>query len=297
MLSLDVKNKHSILNSLALYTDGELLEGDNKASCSRCNRKTETVKRVCVKTLPPHLILHLKRFEFDLDSMRKYKVNDYCEFPMELDLFPYTKEGIETKEHSTKPPTIDDNSDSKDADTATPVQPASYYHYSLSGVLVHTGTCNSGHYYSFVKDRSRDGGWWSCNDTNVDVLNVESIKESCYGGGEMMSTYDVHTRKTQTSYVSKPYSAYMLFYDRVEMKPADKLDMAVREQAKSQERSAMQVDNSAETCQHSHHRSSHLPHPSLTLLLQSTAMHWPYHRHPRCPIGYQPNKPHHWCRH
>ena len=37
MLSLDVKNKHSILNSLALYTDGELLEGDNKASCSRCN--------------------------------------------------------------------------------------------------------------------------------------------------------------------------------------------------------------------------------------------------------------------
>ena len=241
MLSLDVKNKHSILNSLALYTDGELLEGDNKASCSRCNRKTETVKRVCVKTLPPHLILHLKRFEFDLDSMRKYKVNDYCEFPMELDLFPYTKEGIEAKERKERK--VDDEKD--DSKDATPVQPASYYQYTLTGVLVHTGTCNSGHYYSFVKDRTADGGWWSCNDTNVEVLNVDTIKESCYGGGEMVNTYDVHTRKPVTNFVSKPYSAYMLFYDRVEMKGADRgVETTVKEEEKAEvAATAMQVDN------------------------------------------------------
>ena len=242
MLSLDVKNKHSILNSLALYTDGELLEGDNKASCSRCNRKTETVKRVCVKTLPPHLILHLKRFEFDLDSMRKYKVNDYCEFPMELDLFPYTKEGIEAKERERK--VEDEKDEGKDA---TPVQPASYYHYTLSGVLVHTGTCNSGHYYSFVKDRTTDGGWWSCNDTNVEVLNVDSIKESCYGGGEMVNTYDVHTRKPVTNFVSKPYSAYMLFYDRVEMKGERVVETAMESEVKAEASTAMQVDGTAAT--------------------------------------------------
>lgn len=26
--------------------------------------------------------------------MRKVKVNDYCEFPMRLNMYPYTKEGI-----------------------------------------------------------------------------------------------------------------------------------------------------------------------------------------------------------
>ena len=169
---------------------------------------------------------------------------------MELDLFPYTKEGIEAKERSSK----DDSSDTKDEAT-TPVQAAAYYHYSLSGVLVHTGTCNSGHYYSFVKDRTPDGGWWSCNDTNVEVLNVDSIKESCYGGGEMVNTYDVHTRKQQTNYVSKPYSAYMLFYDRVEMRPADKLEMAVREQVKAGQSAAMQVDTESSDC-HDDHSSS-----------------------------------------
>ena len=243
MLSLDVKNKHSILNSLSLYTEGELLEGDNKASCSRCNRKTETVKRVCVKTLPPHLILHLKRFEFDLDSMRKYKVNDYCEFPMELDLFPYTKEGIEARERKA-----DDEKDDSSKD-ATPVQPPPYYQYTLSGVLVHTGTCNSGHYYSFVKDRTADGGWWSCNDTNVEVLNVDTIKESCYGGGEVVNTYDVHTRKPVTNFISKPYSAYMLFYDRVECREGKGVEPpAVKEEVKAEVVStAMQVDNDLTT--------------------------------------------------
>jgi ubiquitin carboxyl-terminal hydrolase 9/24 len=34
----------------------------------------------------------LKRFEFDFDSMEKIKLNDYCEFPLNLDMKPYTKE-------------------------------------------------------------------------------------------------------------------------------------------------------------------------------------------------------------
>ena len=29
--------------------------------------------------------------------------------------------------------------------------PPEYYQYSLRGVLVHTGTADSGHYYSFIK--------------------------------------------------------------------------------------------------------------------------------------------------
>jgi len=35
---------------------------------------------MCFKKLPNHLILVLKRFEFDFDSMQKVKINDLCEF-------------------------------------------------------------------------------------------------------------------------------------------------------------------------------------------------------------------------
>jgi hypothetical protein len=56
------------------------------------------MKRVCIKELPRTLILHLKRFEFDLDFMKKVKVNDCCEFPTRLDMYPYTLAGIEERE-------------------------------------------------------------------------------------------------------------------------------------------------------------------------------------------------------
>ena len=73
-----------------------MLDGDNKFSCSQCQKKVDAKKRTCINTLPDNLIVHLKRFEFDLEQMRRIKVNDYCEFPMELNLEPYTKEGNES---------------------------------------------------------------------------------------------------------------------------------------------------------------------------------------------------------
>lgn len=56
------------------------------------------MKRQCIKELPPHLILHLKRFEFDLDTLRRKKVNDLFEIPHRLNLKPYTLEGIMASE-------------------------------------------------------------------------------------------------------------------------------------------------------------------------------------------------------
>jgi len=40
------------------------------------------------------LILHLKRLEFDMETLRKLKVNDRCQFPRVLDMRPYTIEGL-----------------------------------------------------------------------------------------------------------------------------------------------------------------------------------------------------------
>ena len=79
-----------------------------------------------MESLPNTMILHLKRFEFDLELMRKVKVNDYVDFPHELDMKPYTKVGIENTEDT---------------------RPEGYYDYNLKGVLIHSGTSESGHYY------------------------------------------------------------------------------------------------------------------------------------------------------
>jgi ubiquitin carboxyl-terminal hydrolase 34 len=125
-LQLEVKHKRNILESLDLFVEGEMLEGDNKYFCEKANQKVQylicflivlsndpvlnswplltvglqvdAMKRVCIKELPRTLILHLKRFEFDLDFMKKVKVNDCCEFPTRLNMHPYTLAGIEERE-------------------------------------------------------------------------------------------------------------------------------------------------------------------------------------------------------
>lgn len=38
--------------------------------------------------------MELKRFEFNFDTMNKIKVNDFCSFPMELDMKAYCQAHI-----------------------------------------------------------------------------------------------------------------------------------------------------------------------------------------------------------
>ncbi len=87
-----MKNKKDIFQSLEALIKGEMLEGDNAYQCEKCdNKRVPALKRMCLKQLPNHLILVLKRFEFDYDTMQKIKVNDKCEFPIDLDMFDYTQ--------------------------------------------------------------------------------------------------------------------------------------------------------------------------------------------------------------
>ena len=51
--------------------EGEVLDGDNAYQCEKCDKKITAVRRMCLKKLPNHLILVLKRFEFDYDTMQK----------------------------------------------------------------------------------------------------------------------------------------------------------------------------------------------------------------------------------
>ena len=68
-----------------------MLEGDNAYFCEACDKKINTLKRCCIKRMPNTLFMVLKRLDFDFDTMQRMKVNDFCEFPHELDMAPYSQ--------------------------------------------------------------------------------------------------------------------------------------------------------------------------------------------------------------
>lgn len=97
-ITLDIKNKKNILEALDLYVKPDILEGDDKYQCEKYNKKVNASKRSYLKKLSNTVVINLKRFEFDYNSMQRFKVNDYCEFPMRINLKPWTKEGIMEQE-------------------------------------------------------------------------------------------------------------------------------------------------------------------------------------------------------
>ena len=72
------------------------------------------------------------------------------EFPTELDMYKYTVEGLEQAELATdSDSSMHATSEGHSKAQAAP-DPA-MYHYSLKGIVVHSGTAFAGHYYSFIQ--------------------------------------------------------------------------------------------------------------------------------------------------
>ncbi|KAK3391910.1 hypothetical protein B0T20DRAFT_488983 [Sordaria brevicollis] len=188
-IQCDIKGKSTLQESLQAYVDGEIMEGDNKYKCSECNRHVDAVKRACLKDIPDNLIFHLKRFDFNLRTLQRSKINDYFEFPDKIDMRPYTMEHL-------KNPDEDQQEDV----------------FELVGVLVHSGTAESGHYYSYIRERpsrSEQPVWVEYNDDTVTSFDPSQLENACFGGPDYRSGSDHNGM-----HYEKSYSAYMLFYER-----------------------------------------------------------------------------------
>lgn len=188
-IGVQVKNKRSIHEGLRAFVEGDMLEGDNAYHCAKCDKKVDTLKRTSIKTLPRFLIITLKRFEFDFDRMIRVKVDDYCEFPLELDMLPYTQEGLSRKEQAKerKQDALDKGEEIPDDLESEPLKhPRDYYEFKLKGIVVHTGTADSGHYYSFIKESNNARGekWYEFNDHVVRDFNIADLAGECFGGEE-----------------------------------------------------------------------------------------------------------------
>jgi ubiquitin carboxyl-terminal hydrolase 34 len=81
--------------------------------------------------------------------------------------------------------------------------------FELVGVLVHSGTAESGHYYSYIKERPTSSGrpnWLEFNDEAVSQWDPNFLEHATFGGYDYRSPDDPN--------LAKSYSAYMLFYQR-----------------------------------------------------------------------------------
>ena len=206
-ISVEVKNKKSLLEGLESFVAGEMLEGENAYQCDHCEAKVRALRRVCIKHLPNFLIIALRRFEFDFDSMTRVKLNDLCEFPLTIDMEPYTQEGLDRHEKEKE------KLNNKDVQVPPKKFHDDYYNYKLRGIVIHAGTAETGHYYSYIRD-ALQRNWYEFNDIWIKEFNPDDIPDECYGGEEKFSWSSTFSSSPNTGVREKFGNAYLLFYER-----------------------------------------------------------------------------------
>ncbi|KAJ0984725.1 hypothetical protein J5N97_003081 [Dioscorea zingiberensis] len=133
----------SLEEALARFTATEVLDGENKYHCTRCNSYERAKKKLTVSEAPNILTIALKRFQ----SGKFGKLNKSVRFPEYLNLAPYMSR----------------------TDDKSPV-------YRLYAVVVHLDVMNaafSGHYVCYVK--STQGKWYKLDDSEVKPVDLEKV--------------------------------------------------------------------------------------------------------------------------
>ncbi|CAL2036873.1 unnamed protein product [Caenorhabditis brenneri] len=177
-LSIDVEQNTSISHCLRVFSETETLCGDQKYFCETCSSKQEAQKRMRIKTPPPVLALHLKRFKY-VDSLNRHtKLSYRVVFPLELRLFNVSDDAVYGDRM-----------------------------YDLVATVVHCGaTPNRGHYITLVKSNSF---WLVFDDDIVEKLDVSSMEEF---SGMSSDTNIPMPPGNQSTQQKNSESAYILFY-------------------------------------------------------------------------------------
>ncbi|XP_058800435.1 ubiquitin carboxyl-terminal hydrolase 2-like isoform X2 [Phymastichus coffea] len=128
------------------FTKEEVLDGDEKPTCSKCQMRRKSTKRFSIQKFPKILVIHLKRFS-PMERFRG-KLNILVHFPLM---------GLELS-----------------AFAALRVQDCTY---NLYGVANHSGTTYSGHYTAYCK-HPYSGEWHEYNDSRVSPVSAHSVVSS-----------------------------------------------------------------------------------------------------------------------
>jgi ubiquitin carboxyl-terminal hydrolase 34 len=143
---LDIKHNRNMFDSLDQFTRSEIMDEENKYYCDKYNTKIKAIRKYEFNNFPPCLTFTLNRFAFDQKTLTRVKLNDYFEFPFEINMSNWTEQVPQENSVSSL--------------------------YKLVGVIVHSGMAESGHYFSYIFN---NGKWYEFNDTKVvekDITNV-----------------------------------------------------------------------------------------------------------------------------
>ena len=220
-IAMDVGNgKSGLVESLDDYFKEEPVEysWETKGLDGTVEMKPlPTMKKVAIQKLPQHLIFNLRRFDFNFETFMLTKKNDRFEFPLLLDMAPY----ILRRKASTG---IISGEDERDHEGGGDEEDSSIL-YELSGIVVHMGTADSGHYYSFSKERlphqkgsssvpipdDTSSRWYEFNDSLVREFSIKDLEEEAFGGP---LSFPSTTSSLPGIEKMKIKNAYFLLYDR-----------------------------------------------------------------------------------
>eukprot|EP00929_Paragymnodinium_shiwhaense_P107024 TRINITY_DN72990_c0_g1_i1.p1 TRINITY_DN72990_c0_g1~~TRINITY_DN72990_c0_g1_i1.p1 ORF type:complete len:602 (-),score=107.94 TRINITY_DN72990_c0_g1_i1:168-1973(-) len=127
-----------VTDALEKYLEEETLTGDEQWYCEKCKKKVDAKKRIELWKLPPVLVLHLKRFEYDQRSRRFKKVDTRLSAPMMIDLASYC--------------------------SSPQKEPA---HFDVVAVANHIGAYGSGHYTATCRVGDSPDAWCYFDDDRV----------------------------------------------------------------------------------------------------------------------------------
>ena len=129
----------SLYDCIDEYTKKISLDDDNKLKCGKCNEYVNSDKKFMFWDLANVLIILLKKYNGDGGI-----ISNYVNYPINLNLDKYC---LNYKSKSTQ--------------------------YELSGLIIHNGGLNSGHYYSICKN-TLENKWKVYNDTQV--IDIEESR-------------------------------------------------------------------------------------------------------------------------
>mmetsp|Transcript_11917 Transcript_11917/g.11914 ORF Transcript_11917/g.11914 Transcript_11917/m.11914 type:complete len:140 (-) Transcript_11917:160-579(-) len=99
--------------------------------------------------------------------------------------------------------------------------PDQYYQYKLKGVVVHYGTVDGGHYYSYIKERGTSK-WYEFNDTSVRDYDPADLADDTFGGTFKHARRSDRSGRVYTE-SERLHNAYVLIYEREEFLDSNKV--------------------------------------------------------------------------
>ncbi|KNC48127.1 ubiquitin carboxyl-terminal hydrolase [Thecamonas trahens ATCC 50062] len=188
-------------NLITDYVTPEVMDGDNKVFCSKCEGKHAATRAIELEELPSSLVVQVKRFTYDMVTFQKKKIHTNISYPQSLN-----------------PGRLVPNADF----------PA--HEYRVWAILEHAGaTTSAGHYIAFLREPINQY-WYRFNDEEVRCdMNFDDPLDA--GADALVAGTDTATEtksksksKSKSKPKPKPKSA-------AKSKPAAKLKSAAKSKA------------------------------------------------------------------